>query len=188
MLRASRPWPRWWLPGDTRALWCLPTATSKSRWPNPTRWRTSPAPVKGCRLLETKDVAISLKSCGVDALGHQGAAQTLWWTRWTYALAINDIYFDYAAPELTQAGKSSTSISMLSAGDGSAAAFLRIQAGTFQMGTVSEPLNLHGWQLVDNSTGCWRTRPSVAISFQCIWLPTTTSHTTAAISGGIRPG
>jgi ribose transport system substrate-binding protein len=28
-------------------------------------------------------------------------------------------------------------------------AFLRIQARTFQTGTVAEPLNLHGWQVVD---------------------------------------
>lgn len=69
--------------------------------------------------------------------------------RWTHALAINDVYFDYAAPELTKAGWASNSLSMLSAGDGSPAAFLRIRAETFQTGTVAEPLNLHGWQLVD---------------------------------------
>ena len=102
---------------------------------------------KDCRLLEIKDVAISKSSelmplTTRDLLNRYGA-------HWTYALAINDIYFDYAAPELTQAGRSSNSISMLSAGDGSTAAFLRIQAGIFQTGTVSEPLNLHGWQLVD---------------------------------------
>lgn len=102
---------------------------------------------KGCRLLEVKDVAISksaelMPAATQELLARHGA-------QWTHALAINDIYFDYAAPELTRAGKSSKSINMLSAGDGSAAAFLRIRAGTFQTGTVSEPLNLHGWQLVD---------------------------------------
>ena len=50
--------------------------------------------------------------------------------------------------ELTRAGKPD-GIHMLSAGDGSAAAFLRIQAGAFQTSTVAEPLNLQGWQLVD---------------------------------------
>jgi len=69
--------------------------------------------------------------------------------RWTHALAINDIYFDYAAPVLTQAGLPDNAVSMLSAGDGSESAFLRIRAGTFQTGSVAEPLNLHGWQLVD---------------------------------------
>lgn len=102
---------------------------------------------KNCRLLEIKDVAISknaelMPAATRDLLSRYG-------TQWTHALAINDIYFDYAAPELTHAGRSSNSLNMLSAGDGSAAAFLRIRAGTFQTGTVSEPLNLHGWQLVD---------------------------------------
>jgi ribose transport system substrate-binding protein len=101
----------------------------------------------GCSLLEIQDVAISknaelMPGVTKDLLARYGA-------RWTHALAINDIYFDYASPELTKAGRPSSSISMLSAGDGSSAAFLRIQAGTFQTGTVAEPLNLHGWQLVD---------------------------------------
>jgi ribose transport system substrate-binding protein len=69
--------------------------------------------------------------------------------RWTHALAINDIYFDYAAPVLTQAGLPSAAVAMLSAGDGSESAFLRIRSSVFQTGTVAEPLNLHGWQLVD---------------------------------------
>lgn len=101
----------------------------------------------GCTLLGIRDVAISrnaelMPAVTRELLAHYGA-------RWTHALAINDIYFDYAAPELTKAGRANNAISMLSAGDGSAAAFLRIQAGTFQTGTVAEPLNLHGWQLVD---------------------------------------
>jgi ribose transport system substrate-binding protein len=101
----------------------------------------------GCVLLEIRDIAISraaesMPAVTKDLLASYGA-------RWTHALAINDIYFDYAAPELTQAGLLSNRVSMMSAGDGSAAAFLRIRAGTFQTGTVAEPLNLHGWQLVD---------------------------------------
>jgi ribose transport system substrate-binding protein len=40
-------------------------------------------------------------------------------------------------------------MAMLSAGDGSESAFLRIRTGTFQTATVAEPLNLHGWQLID---------------------------------------
>src|SRR5207237_10597167 len=48
---------------------------------------------------------------------------------------------------------------MLSAGDGSAAAFLRIRAGTFQTGTVAEPLNLHGWQMVDEMNRLFAKEP-----------------------------
>ncbi|MEX3762235.1 substrate-binding domain-containing protein [Paraburkholderia phenoliruptrix] len=102
---------------------------------------------RDCRLLAVRDVAISKSAEQMPALTDELAAQ--YGKRWNYALAINDIYFDYAAPALTRAGGQNHSVSMLSAGDGSAAAFLRIQAGTFQTGTVAEPLNLQGWQLVD---------------------------------------
>jgi ribose transport system substrate-binding protein len=56
----------------------------------------------GCVLLEIRDIAISraaesMPAVTKDLLASYGA-------RWTHALAINDIYFDYAAPELTQAG------------------------------------------------------------------------------------
>jgi ribose transport system substrate-binding protein len=99
---------------------------------------------KECTLLEMREVPIS-QAAGLmpqvtrELLARYGA-------RWTHALAINDIYFDYAAPELTRAGRD---VRLFSAGDGSPAAFLRIQAGALQIGTVAEPLNLQGWQLVD---------------------------------------
>ena len=101
----------------------------------------------GCTLLEVRDVSISR-----NAELMPGTARALlarYGKRWTHALAINDIYFDYAAPVLTQSALPNTALSMLSAGDGSESAFLRIRKGTFQTGTVAEPLNLHGWQLVD---------------------------------------
>ncbi len=101
----------------------------------------------GCTLLEVRDVAISR-----NAELMPGATRALlarYGKRWTHALAINDIYFDYAVPVMTQAGLPNAALSMLSAGDGSDSAFLRIRTGTFQTGTVAEPLNLHGWQLVD---------------------------------------
>lgn len=100
-----------------------------------------------CRLLEIRDVAISRAANAMpdvtrELLTHYGM-------RWTHALAINDIYFDYAVPELIKAGRTNGSIHLLSAGDGSPAAFLRIRSGTFQTATVAEPLTLQGWQLVD---------------------------------------
>jgi len=102
---------------------------------------------KGCTLLEMQDIAISRNAELVP--GATRALLARYGKRWTHALAINDIYFDYAAPVLTQAGLPDNAVSMLSAGDGSESAFLRIRAGTFQTGSVAEPLNLHGWQLVD---------------------------------------
>jgi len=101
----------------------------------------------GCTLLDVQDIAISRNAELMPAA--TSALLARHGRRWTHALAINDIYFDYAAPVLTQAGVPSNGLSMLSAGDGSESAFLRIRAGTFQTATVAEPLNLHGWQLVD---------------------------------------
>ncbi|MEO0991474.1 MAG: sugar ABC transporter substrate-binding protein, partial [Pseudomonadota bacterium] len=69
---------------------------------------------------------------------------------WTHALAINDLYFDFMGPALASAGISSDKGPQAgSAGDGSEAAFQRIRTGNYQTITVAEPLNLQGWQLVD---------------------------------------
>jgi ribose transport system substrate-binding protein len=102
---------------------------------------------KACTLLEVRDVAISRSAALMPEVMRELLARH--GERWTHALAINDIYFDYAVPELIKADLPNERLSLLSAGDGSTAAFLRIRAATFQTATVAEPLNLHGWQLVD---------------------------------------
>lgn len=70
--------------------------------------------------------------------------------QWTHALAINDLYFDFMGPALASAGIASEAGPQAgSAGDGSEAAFQRIRTASYQAITVAEPLNLQGWQLVD---------------------------------------
>ncbi|CAN7708398.1 MULTISPECIES: substrate-binding domain-containing protein [Neorhizobium] len=70
--------------------------------------------------------------------------------KWTHSLAINDLYFDFMGPSLAAAGKGGTDAPInVAAGDGSESAYQRIRAGQFQKVTVAEPLNLQGWQLVD---------------------------------------
>lgn len=70
--------------------------------------------------------------------------------KWTDSVAINDLYYDNAAPSLRAAGKSGTDAPFnVGAGDGSAAAFDRIRSGEFQAATVPEPLTEQGWQIVD---------------------------------------
>ncbi|QGM80034.1 substrate-binding domain-containing protein [Otariodibacter oris] len=64
-----------------------------------------------------------------------------------YALSINDLYFDFMAPSLRTANKDRPY--NISAGDGSVTAYQRIRNNDKQFATVPEPLNLHGWQLVD---------------------------------------
>ncbi len=100
-----------------------------------------------CELLEMRDLAIADSASAMPGLTKQLIDK--YGKRWTHALAINDIYFDYAVPELIVAGISTDQLQLLSAGDGSSAALLRIESGTFQTSTVAEPLNLHGWQLID---------------------------------------
>lgn len=100
-----------------------------------------------CELLEIRDVAISeshklMGGITQELLTKYGAA-------WTHALAINDIYFDYMMPTLIKADIDTSNLKLLSAGDGSAAAFQRILTQSYQVATVAEPLELHGWQLAD---------------------------------------
>ena len=65
-------------------------------------------------------------------------------------LSINDIYFDAAIPALKALGVGPAGPpAMIAAGDGSPAAFKRIRAGQYQIATVAEPLNEHGWQMAD---------------------------------------
>lgn len=69
---------------------------------------------------------------------------------WTHSLAINDLYFDFMGPSLSAAGKAGTDAPInVAAGDGSESAYQRIRAKQYQAVTVAEPLNLQGWQLVD---------------------------------------
>jgi ribose transport system substrate-binding protein len=71
--------------------------------------------------------------------------------KWTHSMAINDLYFDFMGPSLNAAGiaGSGQAPSNVSAGDGSESAYQRIRSGQYQAATVAEPLNLQGWQLVD---------------------------------------
>ena len=70
--------------------------------------------------------------------------------KWTYSLAVNDLYYDFMGPSLAGAGKSGGDTPKnISAGDGSESAFERIRSKQFQVATVPEPLHEQGWQLID---------------------------------------
>ncbi|MFC6672716.1 hypothetical protein [Marinobacterium aestuariivivens] len=102
----------------------------------------------GCTLLSVEDTPLADTSNRMPQLTtsllqrNQG--------QWTHSLGINDLYFDFIGPALTASGLPDEQLPRnLSAGDGSQSAYERIRADMFQSGTVPEPLNLHGWQLVD---------------------------------------
>lgn len=71
----------------------------------------------------------------------------------TDVMMFNDGFADYMAPALRSLGVSTSgsgSISLVSAGDGSNTAYDRIRSGQYQTATIPEPLNEHGWQIVDD--------------------------------------
>lgn len=93
---------------------------------------------------------------------------------WTHALSINDLTFDFMAPSLAAAGiKGDGNPLAISAGDGSEVAFQRIRQGEYQAGTVAEPLNLQGWQVVDEANRALNKAPhSGYVAPAHLFLPT----------------
>ena len=70
--------------------------------------------------------------------------------KWTYSIGDNDLYFDHMIGTLLAAGiPGNGNPRNISAGDGSELAFERIRMKRYQVGTVAEPLRLHGWQAID---------------------------------------
>jgi ribose transport system substrate-binding protein len=102
----------------------------------------------GCTVLETQDTPLADTAARMQPLTSNLISQH--GTKWTYGLGINDLYFDYALAAARSAGKApSGPLRFISAGDGSESAFQRIRTGQYQIGTVAEPLNLQGWESVD---------------------------------------
>ncbi|MES2947130.1 MAG: substrate-binding domain-containing protein [Pseudomonadota bacterium] len=101
----------------------------------------------GCTLLGVEDTPLAdtsnrMPQLTTSLIQRHGA-------KWTHSLGINDLYFDFMGPTLQTAGGAAKEIKNLSGGDGSESAYQRIRNNRFQAGTVPEPLNLHGWQMVD---------------------------------------
>lgn len=82
-------------------------------------------------------------------------------SKWTYSVAINDVYFENATAAFRQAGRtSSTAPVNVGAGDGDAAALTRIRTGEFQSATVPSPLRSEGWQIVDELNRAFAGQPA----------------------------
>ncbi|WP_298284513.1 substrate-binding domain-containing protein [Acidocella sp.] len=102
----------------------------------------------GCSVLAVEDTPLGSVSERMPQL--TTALLEKYGKKWTYSIAINDLYYDFMAPSLSVAGIAGTGAPHnISAGDGSQAAFNRIRNGQYQMATVAEPLYLDGWQLMD---------------------------------------
>ena len=114
---------------------------------------------KTCTLLSIEDTPLAdaanrMPQLTTSLLQRYGA-------KWTYGLSINDLTFDFMAPSLQSAGIAGDAPPhAISAGDGSEPAFQRIRAGEYQIGTVAEPLRLHGWQAVDELNRAFAGQPA----------------------------
>ncbi|MGX9417815.1 substrate-binding domain-containing protein [Vibrio sp. RC27] len=102
----------------------------------------------GCSVLSYEDTPLANTSARIPQLTSSLVQKH--GDKYNYTLAINDLYFDYMGPALRSLGrKDGDGPYNISAGDGSQSAFERIRNGSFQSATVAEPLNLHGWQIID---------------------------------------
>jgi ribose transport system substrate-binding protein len=124
-----------------------------------------------CKLLEVidtplSDVATRMPQLTTSLLQRYGKNMT-------YALSINDLTFDFMAPSLASAGIPGNGYPRnISAGDGSEVAFQRIRQGEYQVGTVAEPLRLHGWQIVDEANRAFnKEKPSGYVAPAHLFLP-----------------
>jgi ribose transport system substrate-binding protein len=101
-----------------------------------------------CTLLSIEDTPLSEASTRMPPLTN--ALLQRYGDKWTYTLSINDLTIDFMPSALMSADHKQDGFPRnISAGDGSEAAFQRIQQNFYQFGTVAEPLRLHGWQVVD---------------------------------------
>ena len=104
---------------------------------------------KGCKVLSVEDTPIGDLSNRMGQLTTSLLAK--YGKAWTYSIAVNDLYFDFAVPSLVSAGVDPATgyPRQIAAGDGSVPAFQRIRQKQYQIATVAEPLHLHGWQCID---------------------------------------
>jgi ribose transport system substrate-binding protein len=114
---------------------------------------------KGCTVLAIEDTPIGDLSNRMPQLTTSLLAK--WGKKWTYSIAVNDLYFDFSAPSLQSAGINPADgyPRQISAGDGSVPAFQRIRQKEYQVATVAEPLHLHGWQCIDELNRAFAGQP-----------------------------
>jgi ribose transport system substrate-binding protein len=102
----------------------------------------------GCSVLSVedihlKDIPTTMPQRSAWLLQHHGK-------KWTYTIAVNDLWLDALPPIFIAASiPGNGHPRSISAGDGSETAFERIRQNRYQIGTVAEPLRLHGWQAID---------------------------------------
>jgi len=100
-----------------------------------------------CSLLGVEDVPLTEAAAQLQQ--RVAALHQKYGAHWTQLIGINDAYFDALTSPAALAILAGNKLQAISAGDGSRAAYQRIRGKTLQIGTVPEPLNMQGWQLID---------------------------------------
>jgi ribose transport system substrate-binding protein len=101
-----------------------------------------------CKVLEVVDTPIADAQIRTPAV--MASLLQRFGKRFGYLLTINGAYIGGARAALIGAGRRADQAPFsIAAGDGDASEFARIRAGDYQSASVAEPLNLQGWQLID---------------------------------------
>ncbi|HTD02172.1 substrate-binding domain-containing protein [Undibacterium sp.] len=102
---------------------------------------------EGCRLLGVEDIPVAEAPAKMQRVVESLTKR--YGAKWNQAIGVNDLYFDLMEKPAIAALLANNKVQCLSAGDGSMSAYKRIRSSTLQIGTVPEPLYMHGWQIVD---------------------------------------
>ena len=101
-----------------------------------------------CSVLQVFDQPVATAALGTA--GEVSAFLQQYGQRFSYVIALNGAYIEGASAALRGAGRSGAQQPFsIAAGDGDEAEFARIRAAEYQKASVAEPLNLEGWQLID---------------------------------------
>jgi ribose transport system substrate-binding protein len=115
----------------------------------------------GCRVLAMARVPINQAQAVMPGLVARLVRR--YQSRLTDLMAINGNYFAGAAAGLFALGIAGDAPPRgVAAGDGDASEFARIRSRDYQAASVAEPLNLQGWQLIDDLNRALRHQPPSA--------------------------
>jgi ribose transport system substrate-binding protein len=117
----------------------------------------------GCQLLKVEDTPLSDTATRIPQLS--ATLLQRYGAKWTWALTINDMPFDFMSPTFQQAGYKGTGpLQGVSAGNGSESAFQRIRNHDYQAATVAEPVSQQGWQAVDELNRAFSGAPATGFT------------------------
>ena len=102
----------------------------------------------GCSVLSVIEVPSANAAVGLSGVFEANLLR--FGSRWNYMLATDGAYVDGSRAALIGAGRAGDQPPFsISAGAGDESEFERIRANDYQKATIAEPLNLQGWQLID---------------------------------------